>query len=74
MGQLKPAIHPAFFFQSSLPFLINLTLMDFVSSCFTLAVKVNYNNKTFFIVWQNDLSFVTKSKGFNKEIKLQDIG
>lgn len=58
-------------FQALLPSLIILTLMGFTSSCFTLAVKVNYDNKTLFIVWQNDFSFVAKSKGFNKK-KLND--
>lgn len=47
--------------------------MDFVSSCFTQAVKVHYTNKMFLVVWQNYLSSLAKSKGFNKEIKLQEI-
>lgn len=45
-----------------------------MSSCFTLAVKVHYTNKMFLIFWQNYLSSLAKSKGFNKEIKLQEIG
>lgn len=59
--------------QSLLPSLINPTLMDFVSSCFTLAVKVHYTNKTFLVIWQNYLSSLVKSKAFNKEIKSQEV-
>lgn len=65
------AIQP--FPQFFLPSLINPTLMDFVSSCFALAVKVHYTYKIFLVVWQNYLSSLVKSKGFNKEIKLKEI-
>lgn len=69
--ELKPVIHPAL--SSFLPSLINPTLMDFVPSCFALAVEVHYTNKMFLVIWQNYLSSLAKSKGFNKEIKLQEI-